>query len=252
MVIYNYWRKTVSLLAILIVVFSACKKSEKFVDDIPITDYAPYEVGKYITYKLDSLKFINFGTQASITSWQVKYLVDAEITDNLGRPAFRVLRFIRKADVDPWVADNTFMAVLESKTLEFIEDNFRFIKLKSPIYDTYTWKGNSYIDASSQNSEVKYLADWDYAYDSVNMPITLGNIDIENSLKVMQRDETINDPDNINAYSERNIGIEKYAKGIGMVYRKFLHTEYQPAVNNTPASYADGSYGITLTMIDHN
>ena len=144
------------------------------------------------------------------------------------------------------------MAIPEDKTLEFIEDNFRYIKLKTPIYNGYSWRGNSYIDTESQNSEVKYLSGWDYTYDSVAAPIVLGNINIENSLKVAQIDETINDPGNPNVYSQRNIGIEKYAKGIGMVYRKFLHAEYQPPTPNDPGAYSDASYGITLTMIDHN
>ena len=247
-------KKIVFLLVVLAaVIFNACKKSETFVTDT-ITDYAPYKVGKYITYTLDSFKFINFGKKDTITSWQVKYQVDAEITDNLGRPAFRVIRFIRKKEIDPWVPDNTFMAVPQKNTLEFIENNFRFIKLKAPIYNGYSWKGNSYIDATSQKSEVKYLADWDYVYDSVGEPLTLGNLSIDSSLKVMQRDEVLGDPNNPKAYSEINIGIEKYGKGIGMVYRKFLHTEFQnpPPGDPNPGSYADGSYGVTLIMIDHN
>lgn len=88
--------KRISFFLIMtVVLLNSCKKSETFVTDT-IADYAPYEVGKYITYTLDSLKFLDFGTKPTVISYQVKYLVDAAITDNLGRPAFRVLRFIRK------------------------------------------------------------------------------------------------------------------------------------------------------------
>ncbi|MBK7883089.1 MAG: hypothetical protein IPJ81_04235 [Chitinophagaceae bacterium] len=239
------------LLIVAIGIFAACKKSETFSTG-SISDYAPYKVGKYITYQLDSLKFINFGTKDTVVTYQVKYLVDAEISDNLGRPAYRVLRFIRKTSLDPWVPDNTFMAISEDNTLEFVENNLRFIKLKLPIYNGYSWKGNSYIDDDSQDSELKYLDNWDYIYDSVNVPITVGNFNIDSTLKVNQRDEISGSPGNPNAFSERNISEEKYAKGIGLVYRRFLHSEYQPPIQNEPGRYADGSYGITLTMIDHN
>ena len=44
----------------------------------------------------------------------------------------------------------------------------------------------------------------------------------------------------------KNISKEIYAKNIGMVYRNFLHWEFQ-RVNN---SYT--GYGVTYTLIDHN
>ena len=60
----------------------------------------------------------------------------------------------------------------------------------------------------------------------------------------------IGNPGDPNSYSEINNGSEKYAKGIGMVYRDFLHVEYQPPTPGRGA-YRLG-YGVRLTMIDHN
>ena len=233
--------------------FSACKKSTEAFVTPAISDYYPLQIGKYITYKLDSTVFLNFGTVRAIKSYQVKHVVDALITDNLGRPAYRIIRYIRKQPTDPWLPDNTFMAVSTEFSMEFIENNLRFLKMKEPIKDGYSWKGNTYIDTYSLNSTVKYLDDWDYSYDSLNLPAKVGALTIDSTLKVAQRDEVIGTPSNPNSYSEINIGEEKYGKGIGLIYRKFLHTEYQPPTPGHPAgAYADGSYGITLTMIDHN
>ena len=39
-------------------------------------------------------------------------------------------------------------------------------------------------------------------------------------------------------------------KGIGLIYREFLHWEYQGAQPGRPAYYL--GYGVKLTMIDHN
>lgn len=55
-------------------------------------------------------------------------MVDALITDNLGRPAYRIIRYIRKTATDPWVSDNTFMAVPTDFAMEFIENNMRFFE----------------------------------------------------------------------------------------------------------------------------
>jgi hypothetical protein len=232
--------------------FSACKKSTEELKTESVNDYYPLEVGKYITYNLDSTIYINFGASAEVRSYQVKYYVDAAITDNLSRPAYRIQRYIRKLPADPWVPDATFMAVNTTNSIEFIENNERYIKLRLPIRDGYSWKGNSYIDTYSLNSTKRYLDDWDYIYDSVGVVSTVGTFTLENTLKVDQRDEVIGFPSDPNAYSEINQGVEKYAKGIGLVYRNFFHSEYQPPTPGHGGYFADDSYGITLTMIDHN
>ena len=133
-------RKVFLLLVITsALIFSACKKSTEELKLASVSDYYPLVVGKYITYNLDSNIFINFGTKDTTISYQVKHQVDALITDNLGRPAYRIIRYIRKTATDPWVSDNTFMAVPTDFAMEFIENNMRFLKMKSPLRDGYTW-----------------------------------------------------------------------------------------------------------------
>lgn len=239
-------------LVVCTLIFSACKKDPEVITSDAISDFAPLAVGKYITYQLDSLVYQNFGTSKTIISYQVKYEVSDLVKDNLDRPAYRITRYIRKAASNQWVPDNSFSAINTGLSLEFIENNMRFLKMKLPIKDGYSWKGNSYIDTYSFNSDVKYLDDWDYMYDSLNTPITLGNITLDNTVKVDQRDEIIGNPSDPNSYSEINYSSENYAKGIGMVYRRMVHLEYQPPTPGTGGAFSDGSFGITLTMIDHN
>jgi hypothetical protein len=239
-------------LAFLIIIFAACKNETEVYPSAKLSDYYPLQSGKYITYKLDSLVYLNFGTRDTTISYEVKYVVDSLITDNLNRPAYRIFRFIRKEDPNPWVPSGTFLAVNTNNTIEFIENNMRFIKLVLPLSNQFSWKGNAFIDTYSLNSDVKYLDDWDYIYDSVGQPLTLGSINIDNGLVVNQRDEIIGNPGDSNAYSEVNIGQEKYGYGIGLVYHKLFHSEYQPSTSGGAGYIADGSYGVTLTMIDHN
>jgi len=241
------------LLIAFVVLFSACSKSSDDFEMASLSDYYPMVVGKYVTYKLDSLKYLNFGTVETTISYQAKFYVDAQITDGLGRPAYRIIRSIRKTAADAWMPDATFMVVPEDNTVEFIENNLRYIKLKRPIRDGYSWKGNTYIDTYSLNSDLKYMDDWDYTYDSVNVSTKVGTFTIDSALRVNHQDEVVGNPSDPNSYSERNISYEKYGKGIGLIYRKFLHAEYQPSTTGgSSGKYSDGSYGITLTMIDHN
>jgi hypothetical protein len=241
-------------LLLITIVFAAlctsCNKDPEVLEVGTVSEYSPYVIGKYVTYNLDSTIFINFGTKDTVVKYQVKHEVDALITDNLGRPAYRIIRYIRKTAANPWVPDNTFMAVPTDFAMEFIENNMRFLKLKGPVREGTTWKGNSYIDTYSLNSNVKYLDDWDYTYDSVNVKKTIGTFTLDSTIHVSQRDEVIGNPADANSYSERNFSSENYAKGIGLVYRNFLHVEYQPARPGVGA-YRIG-YGVKMTMIDHN
>jgi hypothetical protein len=232
--------------------FTACEKKNETLQTASIEDYSPLVVGKYITYQLDSFVYTNFGVNSETRTYQVKHQVDAQITDNLGRPAYRIVRYIRKTAANAWVPDATFMTVNTGNGLEFTENNLRYIKLRTPVRDFYSWKGNSFIDTYSINSELKYMDDWDYVYDSVNVPITVGAFTLDSTLKVDQRDEVIGFPELPSSYSEINYGVEKYAKGIGLVYRRFFHSEYQPPTPGQGGRFVDGSFGVTLTMIDHN
>ena len=232
------------------IVFVSCKKSTDVLEVGTVSEYSPLAVGKYITYNLDSTVFINFGTKDTVIKYQVKHQVDALITDNLGRPAYRIVRYIRKTAANPWNPDNTFMAVPTDFAMEFVENNMRFLKLRGPVREGYSWKGNTYIDTYSLNSNVKYLEDWDYIYDSVNVKKTIGTFTLDSTIHVAQRNEVIGNISDANSYSEINFGSENYAKGLGLVYRNFLHIEYQPPRPGVGA-YRVG-YGVKMTMIDHN
>ena len=240
-------------LLVLVVLVSACNKVTEDFKTPALSDYYPFQVGKYVTYNLDSsVVYKNFGSSVVVNSYQVRYVVDSVIRDNLGRTAYRIFRYIRNSPANPWSPDNAFMAVPTETSVEFVENNLRYLKMKLPLSEGYSWKGNSYIDTYSLNSTLKYLDGWDYTYDSLNVQARIGTLTVDSTVTVTQRDEIIGNPANPNSYSERNYSKEKYAKGIGLVYRNFLHTEYQPPVPGHPGAYADASYGIRLTMIDHN
>ncbi len=245
-------KKYFGLALLIITLLTACNKQNELFTTTSLSDYFPLKVGKYISYNLDSTVYINFGQKDTVIKYQVKDSIDAQISDNLGRPAYRIIRYMRKDASQAWIANNTFMAIPTATTIEFVENNLRFQKLKLPIKDGYSWKGNSFIDAYSLNSTTKYLDDWDYTYDSVNTPLILAGIQLSSTIKVNQRDEFLGQDPKLPStqYAEKNYSVEKYAKNIGLIYKEFLHWEYQGAQPGRQSFYS--GYGVKLTMTGHN
>jgi hypothetical protein len=144
------------------------------------------------------------------------------------------------------------MVVPTTNSIEYIENNLRFLKLELPIRQDFSWKGNSFINTTTLDPDLRYLDDWDYVYDSVGIPLTINSISIDSTIKVSQRDDFLGQDPAIpgTLYAERNYGVEKYGKGIGLIYKEFLHWEYQGQESGVPGSYV--GYGIKLSITGHN
>lgn len=235
----------------LVLLFSSCKKVDSNFTSESINDYFPLQIGKYITYNLDSTVFVNFGQDEVVNHYQAQDVVDAQITDNLGRPAYRIIRYLRTDSTQPWTPNNVFEAVATTNTLEYVENNLRFLKLSLPIKNGFSWPGNSYIDSYSTDLDVTYLADWTYVYDSVDVPLTINSLNIDSTITVDERNEFLGQDPSIagTQYAEKTYSIEKYGKGIGLIYRDFIHFEFQGDSSLSPGYTG---YGVRLSIIDHN
>ena len=231
--------------------FISCKTSVEELKSPTLNDYFPLQTGKYITYQLDSLVYTNFGTRDTTISYQVKYVTDSMIFADANQKTYRILRYIRKSSNQSWSPDAAYLAMNTGSSIQFTENNLKFIKLQMPVSNDFSWKGNAYIETTSAESQVRYLDNWNYTYSNVGNATLLSNNENAETITVNQRDETVGYVDNPDSYSEINFAQEKYAKGIGMVYRKFFHKEYQPG-SGSGGYVAEGSYGVTYTMIDHN
>ena len=108
--------------------FHNCTKEETL-PTASILDFFPLEIGRSITYRMDSTVFVNFNSREEVHSYQVKDVVEDLITDNLNRPTYRIRRYIRDtAATQPWADDATFLVTPTRNTLELNDNNLRFIK----------------------------------------------------------------------------------------------------------------------------
>lgn len=259
---YSVCRIIFMILTSATLLFS-CNKKEDFTTE-ELKDYVPLLAGKYITYRVDSMVFTNFGRNTEIHKYQVKHVIDALITDNLGRPSYRVYRFIRDSvDVtswtpaQPWTNSGTYFITPVSDQLELIEDNLRIIKLHLPIKASYSWKGNKYLPTDPYGQFYNFsnddnMADWDFYYDGTSSSFSYKGNNYSNVQTVEEANESFNVPITIpTAYAAKSRAVEKYSKNIGLVYREYELWEYQPNTGNPAGPYKTG-FGVTQWMIDHN
>lgn len=190
--------------ALACLVFCSCKRETETFQTAPLSDYFPLEVGKYITYRVDSTVFVNFGSAAEIHSYQEKNLIDAKITDALGRESYRVLRYIRDtAGNESWRSAGTYFITPTDKQIEVVENNLRFVKMHLPIRKDFSWKGNVYLNEKPFGSLYNFLIvgyamdQWDYSYETLNDTFSYQQQNLTDVVKILQADTTFNKLDTI-------------------------------------------------------
>jgi hypothetical protein len=235
---------------------AGCEKDDGFTSDA-VTDYMQLQKGKYLLYRLDSLRFTDYGQRAVTISYQAKDVVEDSVTDNLGRSGLRVVRYLRalnSTNEADWKPLMTYHVIPTDNSIELNENNFRYIKLTTPVRDGRSWKGNGYLPDNPYQTLFDFsndedIQDWDYTYQNVGASLTLDNKTYDNTISVLQIADSANLPIQANIPASKSYWVEKYAKGVGLVYKEVEMWEYQPPTSQS--GYRHG-YGLKLTIIDHN
>lgn len=240
--------RTVVLVIVLTIVVVACSKKEQL-SYPPLADYYPLAVGKTFTYRMDSTVRLPFGTNLVTKYFLAKDSVESQFNDAQGRPTFRIYRFLRDTlQAQPWryVATNLVTVDHDKKWIEQVENNLRFIVLHQPLREGFQWKGNSFIDTRTGGSPTQFMDGWNYTYEDMNQPFTVRKGTFDSTITVMQIDE-VSPPGPFNPafYQQTNFSKEVYARGVGLIYKEFLHKTW------SPGSWADDSYGIKLSLVDY-
>lgn len=258
-----------SFYAILLLIFIGCQEKLEEIDEYNLQperlqELVPLQPGNYLTYRLDSTVFTNLGLNREVHSYQEKNVIDAMVPDATGKPSYRVYRYLRdEAGVQPWRSAGTYFITNTGRTVEWVEDNRRVVKLVLPVQEGTTWKGNKHLPSEPFSPEINSfsvgdaLKTWEFMYQGMSDE-NIGNREIKNVRTVFQIDERTNLKaqdvvDKEDTYAGRSYSVEKYAVDLGLVYQKVLLWEYQPELNSNQ-SYK-GKYkgfGVERTLIDHN
>lgn len=234
----NHTTKLAGLFIAVGISFSSCNEIEDFPIDYGY-DYYPLEIGHYVTYDVDSIVFNDFTGQIDTFKYQKKHVIDSSFTD-FGMLSYKLVRYQRPDSTQAWSLSDVWHITRKKRSLEVAEENQRFIKLLFPPDDEQTWNGNQYIDSVSTSPSNWWFwkpSEWEYATMEYDVPGSVNGLQFDSTLTVLQQqDSTLIQ----NVYS-----IEKYAKHVGLIYKKFWWLEKDGDISRP---WSNPESGVILTM----
>ena len=180
--------------------FCSCEDDDIIID--PGFDYFPIELGRYVDYEVDSIYHdVPAGVQDTF-HFYVREFIDTTFFDAENRPSNRIERYYKEDLSAIWNLRDVWVANRTNTSAQKVEENVRFVKLVFPVASEVTWNGNA------QN----VFETWDYEYEDLFIPKTIGDTIYANTVTVVQR--------NRENLLESEIAKEIYARGVGMVYKR--------------------------------
>ncbi len=239
----------------LFVLLIGCKTETTF-EDFQVDqgyDYFPLELGKSITYQVDSIQFdtTGMGIIVDSSSYQVRETVVDSFRDNTNRLSFLVEREQRLGDNGPWENVGVRSVIPGTQQLEVLEENLRFIKMVFPLEDGELWDGNQFIDPSTtiviKGEQLEIFKGWSYEVEAIGEPEIINEETFTDVVTISQAES-----ENV---IERRFSMEKYARGIGLIYREMqiMDTQCISACEGLPwEQKAQKGFILRQSIIEYN
>jgi hypothetical protein len=230
------------LVAICFVALFSCKKSTKSNTDAT-RNYFPLKFGKYVTYAVDSIYYIDT-IRYEIRS-QMKYAVTDTFTDKK-KLNYIMNVYTRPYDGAIWQSNSVIIIQSTANSLLLTQDQNQYVKLMFPITNGFSWPGNQFVQ--TQDPAKAYFQNWDYTYNSMNLPYFNGIVNFDNTVTVNEDDESSNYlyvDSQVAAY--RTYAKEVYAYNVGMIYKELTHWTH-----NADTTRFKNGYTVIMQAIEHN
>jgi hypothetical protein len=183
----------------------------------------PLETGRFIIYDVTEQRY-SLTAAPTTTTYQLKESIGAAYTDVTGQPAYRLQRFRRPNAQATWATDSLWTARLTNRAAIRTENGADFVKLQFPLIDRDRWNGNQYNRFGEETYQLRNLG----------KPYTVGNQSFEQSVQVVQRDDS--------TLVGRDRRVDVYARQVGLVYRE--NTQLQYCATGTCIGKAQIDFGV--------
>lgn len=227
-------------------VISCDNVTEEFDEEILGYDYFPVATGKTWTYLSDSVIIRSGGLRRDSLRSFIKEEIGEGYKDAEGKVVYKIFRYYRKKESDPWQNQNTWTVQIDQNRAIRTEENLKFIKLVFPFSKGLRWDGNAFLDTDIKvlagDENIQPYKNWKYRIEDTASDITYKGQKIK-ALKVnLVSDTSIIDLRNV---------VEHYAKGIGLVKKEMAIFDTNTSQPNVSWNIkAQKGFSHTLTLID--
>lgn len=221
-------------------------------------EYFPLITGKILEYRVDSIIFDDAGSVNVLDTFSAfvrERVIDA-YAGTEGDTIYRVQREYRMTQDQGWIATGLWTA--SRSTFEGVraEGNQRLTKMEFPLYKNRKWDPTKYVNELINipvGSElINMYSYWNGEVISINQPEQIGSFAFDNVMTCMQADD-----DN---ELERRFVLEKYAKGIGLVFRMDTIVdsrcerlgEFGPCIGQSWMQKGEKGYIMKMELVAHN
>lgn len=186
---------SISLLAIVsVATFFSCKKSNNSKTDLT-RNYFPAQIGKSVTYAVDSTYFDATTCTRYQTKSQQKYVITDSTVDYTGfKPitSYIMTVYSRPYEGAFWKVSRVHIITPSAANLLYAQDNAQFIKLVFPVAEGKIWAGNAKMNF--KDPAYAYLNNWNYTYLNYHKSYNNGLVNFDNTVTVLQTDQSVNYP----------------------------------------------------------
>jgi hypothetical protein len=230
----NFPKGPLSITAIFAVFFFISCSSKSETETLPNrgNDYYPLSVGNIAIFDLDSVIYDPLSTGVNIDTyhWQAREVLTDTLRTKSGELKFVIDRSIKTKSSIDWTPTETFAAALTKDYALLSENNLTYIKFPTYFDVGTNWDGNFYNDVSTKIDVAGEILEpfskfWTYEVMSYGKAEKVGTKDYADVLTIRAQ----SDPQ---IFTEKRYLLEKYAKGIGLVYREIHILDSQ---RNEPA-----------------
>jgi hypothetical protein len=201
------WRFAIGIIALLVLV-SCGKDEEPGRVDLGLA-YFPVNKGTYVDYQVDS---VHVDEQGGFPTYRITYemreLIAEDFVDPEGRLSQRIERYV-KDSLDEWVIRDVWYQHRSQSVAERVEENVRRIRMVFRPEVSKEW------DLNALNPESAL----EMTFEEIDKPALLNGFNFDSTL-VVNTTYTNNLVDTI-------INMERFAKHIGVVEKKWVETNSQ-------------------------
>ncbi len=183
-------------------------------------EYYPLAIGQNATFDLDSVIYdpLPTGTKIDTYRWQAREVLSDTLRSKAGQLTYVIDRSIKTAASLSWTPRETFGTSLTSDYALLSENNLTYIKFPTYFNVGTNWDGNTLNDVATKLDVAGEILEpfskkWIFEVVSFGKAEKVGTKDYPDVLTIKAQ----SDP---KILTEKRYSLEKYAKGVGLVYRE--------------------------------